>query len=275
MPLLEAAIGDNRQQWAEVAASLHAARGIPRPTVAELFSTKPETPPKAGPLQGNLPLLQAALRKLQPSTETDDLLIRAWIANAPFNACGSANSLVEYADSPVTTETLRQALRNDLRGSSYIAMVLANHGNKAIVPDAVARAFRVTDDPTGLGVDFNEVQGAAALLRDQGSDQELTRLAAIVRKYQTLDAKYYGVGGDDRRHDMNHSEALETQAKSVEIRERRWNGDASRNTGTHLALRDEPESLPMPINGLRSRASTGHGSGGPQRKGSTRTNMTR
>ena len=193
MPLLEAVIGDNRQQWAEVAASLHAARGIPRPTVAELFAAKPETPPKAGPLQGNLPLLQAALRKLQPSPETDDLLIRTWIANAPFNAWGSANSLVEYADSPVTTETLRQALRNDLRGSSYIAMVLANHGNKAIVPDAVARAFRVTDDPAGLGADFNEVQGAAALLRDHGSDQDLTRLAALVRKYQTLDAKYYGV----------------------------------------------------------------------------------
>jgi hypothetical protein len=122
MPLLEAAIGDNRQQWADVAASLHAARGIPRPTVAELFSTKPETQPKAGPLQGNLLLLQAALRKLQSSPETDDLLIGTWIANAPFNAWGSANSLVEYTGNPVTTETLRQALRNDLRGSSYIAM---------------------------------------------------------------------------------------------------------------------------------------------------------
>jgi hypothetical protein len=193
MPLLEAVIGDNRQQWAEIAASLHAARGIPRPTVAELFSARLETPPKAGPLQGNLPLLQAALRKLQPSPETDDLLIRTWIAKAPFNAWGSANSLVEYADRPVTTETLRQALRNDLRGSSYIALVLANQGNSTILPDAVARAFRVTDDPMGLGADLNEVQGAAALLRDHGSDQDLTRLAAIVRKYQTLDPKYYGV----------------------------------------------------------------------------------
>jgi hypothetical protein len=41
MPLLDPAIGDNRQQWAEIAASLHAARGIPRPTMAELFSEKP------------------------------------------------------------------------------------------------------------------------------------------------------------------------------------------------------------------------------------------
>src|SRR5260370_10564074 len=150
MPLLEAVIGDNRRQWAEIAASLHAARGIPRPAVAELFAAKPETPQKAGPLQGNLPLLHAALRKLRPSPETDDLLIRTWIANAPFNAWGSANSLVEYADNPATTETLRQALRNDLRGSSFIAMVLANHGNKTILPDAVARAFPVQDDPTGL-----------------------------------------------------------------------------------------------------------------------------
>ena len=188
MPLLEA-IGDNRQQWAEIATSLHAALGVPRPTVAELFSSKPGTTPKAGTLQGNLPLLQAALRKLQPSPETDGLLIRTWIANAPLNVWGSANSLVEYADSPVTTETLRQALRKDLRGSSYLAMVLANHGNEAIVPDAVARAFRVTDDPAGLGADFNEVQGAAALLRDHGSDQELTRLATIVRKYQASDTE--------------------------------------------------------------------------------------
>src|SRR5579871_345470 len=193
MPLLEAAIGGDRQRWAEIAASLHAAQGIPRPSVADLFVAKPGALAAPGPARGNLPLLQAALRKLQPSRETDDLLIRTWIADAPFNAWGSANSLVEYADNPVIAETLGPALRNDVRGSSYIAMVLAGHGNKAILPDAVARAFRVLDDAEGLGSDFNEVQGAAALLRDHGSDRDLTRLATIVRKYQTLDPKYYGV----------------------------------------------------------------------------------
>ncbi|HEY7388554.1 MAG TPA: hypothetical protein VH640_08595, partial [Bryobacteraceae bacterium] len=145
------------------------------------------------PGRGNLPLLQAALRKLQPSPPTDDLLIRTWVADAPFNAWGSANSLVEYADSPVTTEAVRQALRNDLRGSSYIAMVLSAHGNKAILPYAVARAFRVIDDPKAFGSDFNDLQGAAGLLRDHGSDRDLARLAALVRKYQTLDPKYYSM----------------------------------------------------------------------------------
>jgi hypothetical protein len=193
MPLLEPAISGDRRKWAEIAASLHAAQGVPRPTVADLFSAKLGSLAAAVPGRGNLPLLQAALRKLQPSLETDDLLIRTWIASAPFHAWASANSLVEYVDSPVTTEALQQALRNDLRGSSYIAMVLARHGNRAILPDAVARAFRVIDDPGNLGSDFNDVQGAAALLRDYGSEADVARLAAIVRKYQTLDPKYYGV----------------------------------------------------------------------------------
>jgi hypothetical protein len=193
MPLLEPAVGDDRKQWAEIAASLHAAQGIPRPTVAQLFSASPEAFAAPGLGRGNLPLLQAALGKLQPSLDTDDLLIRTWIAEAPLHAWGSANSLVEYAASSVATETLRQALRNDLRGSSYIAMVLAAHGNSAILPDAVTRGFRVIDDPKGMGSDFGEVQGAAALLRDHGSDRDLERLAEIVRKYQRLDPKYYSV----------------------------------------------------------------------------------
>src|SRR6266851_2288199 len=68
-------------------------------------------------------------------------------------------------------------------------------------------------------------------------------------------------GGDYRRHDMDHSEALALQEKSLEIRKRRWNGDASWKTGTQLTLRDEPESLPRPINRLGPRASTVPGSG--------------
>jgi hypothetical protein len=190
MPLLESAIGDDRQRWAEIAAALHAAQGIPGASVADLFANKPAALGPAGHFRGNLPLLQAALRKLQPSPATDELLIRQWIANAPLNSWGSANSLVEYADHPLTTAGVRQALRNDVRGSSYIAMALVNRGNKAILPDAVARAFRVVDDPGNFGPDL---QGAAALLRDYGSDQDLARLAGIVRKYQTRNAKYYEI----------------------------------------------------------------------------------
>ena len=193
MPLLEPAVGNDRQQWAEIAACLDAAMGIPRPAVADLFSAKSAIVGPAGPYRGILPILQGALRKLRPSPATNELLIRAWITNAPLNSWGSANSLVQYADNPLTTEGVRQALKSDVRGSSYIALVLVNSGNKAILPDAMARAFRVVDDPTGFGSDATEVQGAAALLRDHGSDQDLARLAAIVRKYQALDPKYYAM----------------------------------------------------------------------------------
>ncbi len=196
MPLLETQAGSNRQRWAEIAASLYAAQGIPRPTVPDIFVAKPGTFAAPGPERGFLPLIQAALRKLQPTPEaptpdTGNLLIRTWIANAPFNSWGSANSLVQYANRPVTAETLRHALRSDLPGSSYIALVLARCGNKAILPGAIARAFRVIGDPKRQGSDATELQGAAALLRDYGSDRDLTHLAAIVRKYQTLDPDYY------------------------------------------------------------------------------------
>jgi len=125
---------------------------------------------------------------------------------------------VEYADNPVTTETLRQALRNDLRGSSYIAKVPVNCGNKAILPDAVARAFRVVDDPADFGADLAEVQGATALLRDHGSDQDLARLAAIVRKYQSLDPKYYSALWQDATHSDNPGE---TRVLAIVLADRR------------------------------------------------------
>ena len=82
-------------------------------------------------------------------------------------------------------------------------------------------------------------------------------------------------GGDYRRHDMDHSEALAWQVKSLEIRKRRWNGDASWKTGTQLTLRDEPESLPRRINRLGFRAWTGARVGLAFALGPTRTNMTR
>jgi len=188
MPVLEVMIGENGQRWAEVAANLLAAQGIPRPSTADLLVGKVE--PKDWPTRASLFLAQAAFRKLRPSPETDTLLIKTWIAEAPLNAWGSANSLIEFADNPVTTETLRSALDNDVRGSSYIALVLVRNGNRSILPDALSRALKVADRPDA---DSTDLQGAAALLRDYGSDQQLKQLAILVRKYQSLDEKFYRV----------------------------------------------------------------------------------
>jgi hypothetical protein len=188
MPLLEPVIGDDRQLWAEVATNLVAAQGIPRPSVADILSGKAE--PKDWSGRQSLFLTWAALGKLKASPETDTLLIKTWIAEAPLHAWGSANSLLEYADNPITTETLRQALRNDVAGSSFIAWTLVRNGHEATLPEALARALKVANRPDA---DYTDLQGAAALLRDYGSDQELKQLARLVRKFQTQDEKFYGV----------------------------------------------------------------------------------
>ncbi|HXB67074.1 MAG TPA: hypothetical protein VNY05_02460 [Candidatus Acidoferrales bacterium] len=220
MPLLEPAIGQDRQRWAEVAANLLAAQGVPRPAVADLLSGKAE--PKDWPLRPSLFLAQTPLRKLKASPETDALLIETWIAGAPWNAWGSANSLIEYGSNPVTTQTLRHALDNDLAGSSYIALVLARNGNRAILPAALARALKVADRPNA---GFDDLQGAAALLRDYGSDRELKQLADLVRKYQTLDTRFYNLLWQDATYSGTPREA---RVLAVVLRDRRTAFDDTR-----------------------------------------------
>jgi hypothetical protein len=180
VPLLEPAIGDDRGRWAEVAANLLAARGIPRPTIADLLSATSD----------RKDLAQTVLQKLKASPDTENLLIEKWITEAPLHAWGSANSLLEFGDNPLTTEMLRQALRNDVSGSSYVAWTLVHNGHQATLPEAVTRALKLVDRPSA---DYNDLQGAAALLRDYGSDRDLRQLAAVVRKYQIQDKTFYSV----------------------------------------------------------------------------------
>jgi hypothetical protein len=192
MRLLEPIIGSDRQGWAKVATNVLAGRGTPRPTVSNLFSDQPLLSDKQQPYdwhaeQGML-LAQAALRKLGQGPATDALLIKTWIADAPWQAWGSANALVEYAKNPVTTETLRQALRDDVPGALTIAFWVLREGNREVLPEALARAFKVADRPGGNN---GEVQDAGGILRDYGSDPDLDRLAALVRKYQSANRDFY------------------------------------------------------------------------------------
>ena len=187
MALIGPAIGDDRERWAEVATNLLAAEGIPRPSVAELFSGKAEL--KKWPGRQNVSLAQAALEKLKASRDTDTLLIKTWIAEAPLHAWGSANSLLEYADNSATIETLRRALRDDVAGTSYIAWTLARNGHRETLAEAQARALKVVDRPDS---DYNDLQGAAALLVDYGTDEQLKQLANVVRKYQAENRDFFG-----------------------------------------------------------------------------------
>jgi hypothetical protein len=191
MPLLTQAIGGDREHWASVAAGLVAADGTPRPKVADLLSGTLDL--KQWSARDGVLLRQAALQKLKAPANDDrepaeSLLIKSWVAAAPLNPWGAANSLLEFGSHPVTTEALRQALRDDVPGTSYIAWTLARNDHRATLPDAIARALKVVDRP---GAGLTDLQGAAALLRDFGNDEQLRQLATIVRKYQTRDEKFY------------------------------------------------------------------------------------
>jgi hypothetical protein len=185
VPLLETAIGDDRTRWAEVATSLLAAQGIPQPSVAELMTGAAQT--KDWLPRRSLFLAQVALQKLKASAETDELLIATAIADMPAHDWGSANLLLEYGEHPATTEGVRQALRNDVSGACFVAFLLVRNGHRAVLPDALVRALKAVDDSKA----DTDLQGAAGLLRDYGSDQDLRQLAALVQKFQTQDEKYY------------------------------------------------------------------------------------
>jgi len=213
MALIGPAIGDDRDRWAEVATNLLAAEGIPRPSVADLLSGKAEL--KKWPGRQNVSLAQAALEKLKASRDTDTLLIKTWIAEAPLHAWGSANSLLEYSDNAVTNETLRRALRDDVAGTSYIAWTLARNGDHDILADALARALKVVDRPDA---EFSDLQGAAALLEEFGNNEQLTQLANVVRKYQTQDEKFYSLLWQDATGNDNPRSA---RVLAVVLRDRR------------------------------------------------------
>jgi hypothetical protein len=118
-PLLESAVGGDRERWAEIATSLLAGQGTPQPGAADLLSGKAQ--PKDWRLRGSLFLAQVALQKLKASAETDALLIATTVADVPVHAWGSANILLEFADNPATTEGVRKALRDHVNGSSWVA----------------------------------------------------------------------------------------------------------------------------------------------------------
>ncbi len=190
MSRVEAEIGDDRERWAEVATSILASAGLPRPTIDELQVPASDFGNKLGGnmYRLNISLAQLALRKLPDSPDTNRLLAQTLLANMPAHAWGSAMSLVEFADHPAVIQGLTDALKRDVPGSSYVAWTLVRNGQRAFLPEALARALKVADRPD---VDRTHLQGAAALLRDYGSDDELLQLADLIRKHRTLNPRFY------------------------------------------------------------------------------------
>lgn len=203
-----------------------AAQSIPREPLATLFSDPPL------PLRGNLSIAREALRKLGASPQTEDLLIRTWIADAPFERMGRSQF----------TGGIRCQPGNHRNAPASAA----DRCDRLIVlPDALARALKVADRPDGDGTDL---QGAAALLRDYGSNCDLNQLASLMQKYQLRDKNFYHVLWQLATEDGNPREA---RVLAIVLRDRRivfgnWRycdyavGVLDRATGQHFAAPDQP-----------------------------------
>lgn len=203
IPLLDAAVADNRNRWAAIAGSMLVLHGNNREaplTVREAM---------AGRISANVyfgqgfPVAVDAFQKLLNPADAQALIIKTLIGNTADYAEQSRNTLFSYKDDsalrmaasflvnyrsdPVLVESLKLALRQDLAGSSFLAWRLAEEGQKECITDAVARALKVVDRP---GSNVNDLFGATAIIRQYGNDRERRQLAKAVAKYRDTNSEF-------------------------------------------------------------------------------------
>src|SRR5215472_587038 len=149
LPLVESQVAkDDQDRWLDIATGLVTGGGTPRPTFAELRDPNAKVDWAL--------IARTATQRLGDPAEADTRIIEKLLADAPINAWGAAMSLIEFGDHPVLIERLRQAVRNDVEGTSYIAWTLARNGHRAFLDDALARALRVCGRPRS---NYTDLQG--------------------------------------------------------------------------------------------------------------------
>ena len=183
--LLDAAIGNNEERWLAVAASLVSSLGIPRPSLAEIMSGTVEKDLFRGPI---LVLLAHALQK-GAKREFPDRLITKLVDDAPVHAWGSATTLMEFKDSPVLIDRLREALSRNRGGAVTIAWSLVRNGQRSLLPQALAAAQKLVMNPGQVNI--SELQAASGLVRDYGDDAQFGALVATLRRLKTADVEQY------------------------------------------------------------------------------------
>jgi hypothetical protein len=183
--LLDDAIGNNEERWLAVAASLVSSLGVPRPRLAEMLSSNVEKDLSRGTM---LPLLAHALQK-GAKREFPDRLITKLVEDAPVHAWGSANTLIEFKDSPVLIDRMGDSLRRNQGGAVTIAWFLVRNGQRAFLRQALAAALKLVINPGPVNI--SELHAASGLVRDYGDDAQFGALVATLRRLKTADAGQY------------------------------------------------------------------------------------
>ena len=184
MRLLESEVGADQNRWALIAASLVGSLGVPRPTIADFYSGK--HPAGMGSFSG--PLLTLVLQRLGGSAEAKGRLIHQLLAASDIASWGVGVTLREFAQDPRLTRELLAMLKARRPGSLEIAREILSAGQKGILKDATALAFRYIESPSE---DHAELQPACWIVRDFGSDRQFSRLVGAIRRYQYQNTQHY------------------------------------------------------------------------------------
>lgn len=183
--LLDAALGDAEERWLAVAASIVSSLGVPRPSIAEIMSGGHDKDRIRGPV---LALLAHALQKGAKREFPDRLIIRL-VDDASVHAWGSATTLLQFRDSPVLVDRLRDALGRDKGGAVTIAWYLARDQQRPVLPEALVAARKLVTNPGP--VNMSELQAASGLIRDYGDDAQFGALVATLRRLKVSDVEQY------------------------------------------------------------------------------------
>ena len=182
MPLLNSEVGADQNRWALIAAFLVGSLGVPRPTIADFYSGDP--PAEVNNSSG--PLIALVLQRLGTSDEAKGRLIHELLAASDTADVGV--TLREFAQDPRLTRELLAMLKARRSGSLYIARDILIAGQKGILKDAIALAFRYIESP---GERHSELLAACWIVRDFGSDKQFSRLLAAIRRYQYQETQHY------------------------------------------------------------------------------------
>lgn len=178
--LLALCAGEHPNRWLGAGVALLAAQGIPRSMkTAEYAAGAPDT------------TIGWIFSKL-PKTGREEQIIRAMVRECGVHRWGTGISMQEYARHPVLVEELRRALREQRKGSLYVAWSILRVGGQDVLSDSVSLATH-TIESGATRLDSPELQPACWIVRDFGSEADFGRLLAAVRAARTANQARYQV----------------------------------------------------------------------------------
>jgi len=116
-------------------------------------------------------------------------LIRCLLRNSSEYPWGAAQSLLQYKDSTVFLDGVNAAMRRNAPGSLTVAYFAAKAGKEAVLPDGLALALRMVQ--RAQQAPLGELQPAAQLILNYGSDAQFEALTAALRRFKTEDENAY------------------------------------------------------------------------------------